>query len=156
MTPEQNAATANYVFDPEQVRSFLDADLFGAPLSATLAGSPGAAVAVVSIALMLIAAVATHLTARIAVARQDSDTPQARVMNSMTLWVFPAGVLVGGALLPVVILLYWVTNNAWTVAQQFLIYRKVDAEFATAPPPVVRTATAPKPGVKPRRARRRR
>ncbi|WP_228815100.1 membrane protein insertase YidC [Nocardia cyriacigeorgica] len=40
MTAVQNAATANYFFDAAEVRSFLDADLFGAPLSSTLTGHP--------------------------------------------------------------------------------------------------------------------
>ena len=34
LTFEQNAAIPNYVFGPDQVRSFLEARLFGAPLSA--------------------------------------------------------------------------------------------------------------------------
>ena len=34
LTFEQNAALPNYVFGPAQVRSFLEARLFGAPLSA--------------------------------------------------------------------------------------------------------------------------
>ncbi|MFC9895641.1 membrane protein insertase YidC [Nocardia sp. NPDC127579] len=152
MTAEQNAATANYVFDAARVRSFLDADLFGAPLSAPLAGRPGIATVAVAVTLMLIAAVATHFTARASIARQDPGAGQAAaLMNPLLLWVFPAGVLVGGAVLPVAILLYWVANNAWTLAQQHLVYRRLDAESAAAP--VVATATAPRPGAKPRRRR---
>jgi YidC/Oxa1 family membrane protein insertase len=42
-----------------------------------------------------------------------------------TPWVFPLGVLVGGAFFPfpVAILLYWVTNSAWTLVQQWLVLR---------------------------------
>ncbi|MBH0779683.1 membrane protein insertase YidC [Nocardia bovistercoris] len=157
MTPEQNAATPNYVFDAADVRSFLDADLFGAPLSATLAGHAGVAVAAVSITLMVVAAVATHLTARIAVARQDPDMPQARLLNTLTLWVFPAGALLGGAVLPIAILVYWVANNAWTAAQQYLVHRRVAAESAVAERATVeRRASAPKPGAKPVRTKSRR
>ncbi|MEV0246764.1 membrane protein insertase YidC [Nocardia sp. NPDC050712] len=154
MTAEQNASTANYFFDAEAVRSFLQAKLFGAPLSGTLAGHPSVAMSVVAVGLMVIAAVATHFTARASIARQDPAAQQLPLMNTLMLWVFPAGVLIGGALLPVAILLYWVSNNAWTLAQQHLVYRRLDAESATAAKEVVvRKATAPKPGVKPQRRR---
>ncbi|GAB2631575.1 membrane protein insertase YidC [Nocardia goodfellowii] len=152
MTVEQNAATANYFFDAAEVRSFLQAELFGAPLSGTPAGHPTVAMGAVVVTLMLIAAVATHFTARASIARQDPAAQQIPMMNTLMLWVFPAGVLVGGALLPVAILLYWVSNNAWTLAQQHFVYRRLDAESAAATTEVVvRKATAPKPGVKPRR-----
>ncbi|TLF98197.1 membrane protein insertase YidC [Nocardia cyriacigeorgica] len=158
MTPEQNAATANYAFDAADVRSFLDADIFGAPLSATMTGQPSPATAVVAIVLTVIAAAATHFTARTALSRQES--PGLPFMRTLSLWVFPAGALIGGALLPIAVLLYFVTNNAWTFAQQRIVYRRIDRESApddtaavdgTA---AVRTATAPRPGARPsRRAR---
>ncbi|WP_280472408.1 membrane protein insertase YidC [Nocardia cyriacigeorgica] len=156
MTAEQNAATANYVFDAADVRSFLDADIFGAPLSATLSASP--ATAVVAIVLMVIAAAATHFTARTALSRQESAGLP--FMRTLSLWVFPAGALIGGVLLPIAVLLYFVTNNACTFAQQRIVYRRVDRESArddtaavdgTA---AVRTATAPRPGARPNRRAR--
>ncbi|VFA98276.1 membrane protein insertase YidC [Nocardia cyriacigeorgica] len=158
MTAEQNAATANYVFDAADVRSFLDADVFGAPLSATLTGQPSPATAVVAIVLVVIAAAATHFTARTALSRQES--PGLPFMRTLSLWVFPAGALIGGALLPIAVLLYFVTNNAWTFAQQRIVYRHIDRESdrrdATAADGVVavRTATAPKPGARPNRRTR--
>ncbi|WP_067545901.1 membrane protein insertase YidC [Nocardia crassostreae] len=136
----QNADTANYVFAPAQVQSFLQTELFGAPLAATLgsAGDAFGSVALVAIPLMIIAAIATHFTARFSVARQRETAtaaPNAEVnlMNNLSLWVFPVGVLVAGAVLPVAILLYFVTQNAWTFVQQHLVYRRLDAEAATVP-----------------------
>ncbi|MCU1644472.1 MAG: inner rane protein translocase component YidC, partial [Nocardia sp.] len=85
------------------------------------------------IPLVIIAAIATHFTARFAVARQREtapDTAQTRVMNMLSMWAFPIGTLVTGALWPVAILLYFVTQNAWTFAQQHLVYRRFDAEAA--------------------------
>ncbi|MFX0577311.1 membrane protein insertase YidC [Nocardia nepalensis] len=156
MTADQNAATANYLFGPTDVQSFLHADLFGAPLSATLAGAGEllSAVAIIALPLMLIAAVATHFTARAGLDRQTGST-QLPFMRSLTLWAFPATAVVGGALLPVAILLYFVTNNAWTLAQQHFVYRRLDAETATeAMPLVAEVNSAPKPGVKPKRQQR--
>ncbi|WP_433520573.1 membrane protein insertase YidC [Nocardia pseudovaccinii] len=154
MTPEQNAATANYLFGPSDVQSFLHADLFGAPLSATFAGAGELAstVALVALPLMLIAAVATHFTARASMDRQTGAT-QLPFMRTLSLWVFPAAAILGGALLPVAILLYFVTNNAWTLAQQHFVYRRLDAETAAEAKRVAATRAdaAPKPGVKPKR-----
>jgi YidC/Oxa1 family membrane protein insertase len=158
MTAEQNASTPNYVCSAADVQSFMQAKLFGAPLSATLgnAGDLAVRVAVVAIPLMLIAAVATHFTARASVARQDPTAAQLPLLNTLTLWMFPAGAIVGGAVLPVAILLYWVSNNAWTLAQQHLVYRRLDAESAAETLRVAeaRARTAPKPGVKPNRRKR--
>ncbi|MFI6042806.1 membrane protein insertase YidC [Nocardia sp. NPDC051321] len=155
MTPEQNAATPNYVFSATDVQSFLHAKLFGAPLSAILGGAGDllATVAVVAVPLMLIAAVATHFTARASMARQDS-TAQLPLMRPLTLWAFPAFALVGGALVPVAILLYFVTNNAWTLAQQHFVYHRLDAEAAAEAQraATARAELAPKPGAKPTRA----
>ncbi|MRH89991.1 membrane protein insertase YidC [Nocardia sp. SYP-A9097] len=129
-----HAGTTNYVFSTEQVQSFLNAHLFGAPLSASLAHAGGAApgsLAAVVIPLVVIAAVATHYTARYSVARQREmapETPQTRVMNLLSMWAFPLGTLVTGALWPIAILLYFVTQNAWTFVQQHLVYRRFGAE----------------------------
>ncbi|MGF0309380.1 membrane protein insertase YidC [Rhodococcus sp. IEGM1428] len=167
MTAQENANTANYVFSAADVQSFLDARLFGAPISAAInssrevleafgpfGGVPSIwSIAFVAVPLMIVAAVATHLNSRASVTRQDAAAaanPQTAIMNKLTLWVFPAGVLVGGPVLPVAVLLYWVSNNIWTYAQQHIVYRRIDRE-----PVVVRevtsVVTAPKPGAKPRR-----
>lgn len=118
-----------------QVQSFLDARLFGAHLSATLSGAGASvtAVAAVAIPLMIIAALATHFTARAAIARQPQPAEgaagsQARMMNKLSLWVFPAGVLLFAPVMPVAILLYFVTQNAWTFAQQHLIATRYGQE----------------------------
>ncbi|MFG1795289.1 membrane protein insertase YidC [Nocardia sp. NPDC049149] len=152
MTPEANAMTPNYVFGTADVQSFLQAKIFGAPLSATLfgAGELLATVAAIAVPLMVIAAVATHFTGRASFARQETPA-QLALMRPLTLWIFPAGAMIGGAVLPVAILLYFVTNNAWTLAQQHFVYRRLDTEAAAETQRVAaaRAATAPKPGAKP-------
>lgn len=167
MTAQENANTANYVFSAADVQSFLDARLFGAPISAAVnssrevleafgpfGGVPSVwSIAFVAVPLMIVAAVATHMNSRASVARQDAAAlanPQTAIMNKLVLWVFPAGVLVGGPVLPVAVLLYWVSNNIWTYAQQHLVYRRIDREPSISPE-VTSVVTAPKPGTKPRR-----
>ncbi|WP_067826110.1 membrane protein insertase YidC [Nocardia inohanensis] len=168
MTPYDNAHTPNYIFSAADVQSFLTARLFGAPLSAYITepasvlnsfaeygGIPSkVAIAAVSIPLMIIAGLATHFNARASVQRQSPEAlanPQAAMMNKLALWVFPLGVLVGGPFLPVAILIYWVSNNIWTYAQQHLVFGRMaqEEEAKKAAALEKRAANAPKPGVKP-------
>lgn len=159
---EQNSAIANYVFPPDDVRSFLQARLFGAPLSSYLSmpqdllDSFGAhvdrwEVVAVALPLMLIAAVATHFSARHSVAQQALSGPTASVMR-WTPWIFPLGAVVGGLFFPfpVAILLYWLTNNVWTLVQQRLVFRRLDA---VGPVPVT-VAPVPVPALEPAPLRR--
>ncbi len=186
LTFEQNAAIPNYVFGPAQVRSFLEARLFGAPLSAwihmpqELLDSFGGHVdridvIAVAVPLMVLAAVATHLTARASLRQQANAAPveaaagpteMAMRVLRLTPWIFPLGVLLGGlfAAFPIAILLYWLTNNLWTLVQQRIVFRKFAAEeaarpilpLATVAPAVVEhpePAPALRPGAKPVAAR---
>ncbi|MBY4213163.1 membrane protein insertase YidC [Rhodococcus fascians] len=167
MSAQENASTANYVFGAGDVQSFLDARLFGAPISAAVSSSRDVleafgpfggvpsvwSIAVVAVPLMIVAAVATHLNSRASIARQDAAAaanPQTAIMNKLALWVFPAGVLIGGPVLPVAVLLYWVSNNIWTYAQQHIVYRRIDRE-PVAVPSMTSAVTAPKPGAKPKK-----
>ncbi|MEV6223479.1 membrane protein insertase YidC [Nocardia fluminea] len=156
LSVEVNNATANYLFGAPEVRAFLDARLFGAPLSATLSGAGEVVVAVAALAipLVLIAALATHFTARLTPAVGDNST--AAIMRTLSLWVFPAGALVSGAILPVVVLTYFATNALWTCGQQYLIRRTLAAEESATKALVTTAAraTAPRPGVKPQRRKR--
>jgi YidC/Oxa1 family membrane protein insertase len=65
--------------------------------------------------------------------------------------VFPIGVVVGAPFLPLAILIYWVSNNLWTLGQQYVVYRRIDAEQAEKKEQAVvnRQALAPRPGQKP-------
>jgi YidC/Oxa1 family membrane protein insertase len=154
--------TENYFFDAQGVASYNAADLFGAGLgnwitqpAAELANFEvsRAAIIAVSIPLMIAASILTHLTARHSVARQnpESATAQTAMMNNLTLYLFPLGVLVGGFFFPIGLLLYWLSNNSWTLAQQHFVYRKIDAEEAEKKAAVIekRNAAAPKPGQRP-------
>lgn len=158
---QAGGAGGNYAFAPAQVASFLDARLFGAPLSAYLSmpqdlldsfGAPVQRweVAAVTVPLMLLAAVATYVTARHSLAHNTVEGPAAAVLR-WTPWIFPLGAVVGGLFFPfpVAILLYWLSNNAWTLAQQRLVHRRVQAE----PPAVAAPAPPPAPVPRPRPAR---
>jgi YidC/Oxa1 family membrane protein insertase len=153
----------NYVFDRDEVQSFVNSHLFNAKLSAFITmsqqelselGTGRVAVALVAIPLMIAASIATHVTARHSVERQSAAAaanPQAAIMNKLTLYIFPIGVLAGGPFFPIAILIYWLSNNLWTLGQQWVVYRKIDQEETEKKEQatVQRQAMAPRPGQKP-------
>ena len=109
---------------------------------------------IVMIPLMIAAGIFTHITARHSVARQTEAqvaNPQSAIMNKLMLYVFPIGVVVGAPFLPLAVLLYWVANNLWTLGQQYVVYRRIDAEEAEKKAQAIadRQARAPRPGQKP-------
>jgi YidC/Oxa1 family membrane protein insertase len=53
----------------------------------------------------------------------DSLTGPMAQQQKMMLYIFPAMYLFMGAAIPVGVLVYWVTNNAWTLVQQFILIR---------------------------------
>ena len=156
--------TENYVFDASEVESFNAASLFGAKLGAWVTmGSEAAGAAlgttipemlIVMIPLMIAAGIFTHITARHSVARQTEAqlaNPQSAIMNKLMLYIFPIGVVVGAPFLPLAVLIYWVANNLWTLGQQYVVYRRIDAEEEEKKTQAIadRQARAPRPGQKP-------
>ena len=137
-------AQSNFIFDADDVRSFVAADLFGAKLSNHLSqssevlssfGTDHLSMLLVAVPLMIAAAIATHFTARHSVQRQSSEAatnPQAAMMGKLTLWIFPMFAIIGGPFLPLAILIYWLANNFWTLGQQSVVYRKIDREEAAS------------------------
>jgi YidC/Oxa1 family membrane protein insertase len=163
-----NSPNENYFFGPDGVSSYLAANLFGARLSnfitqpeaqLTALGANRTSVIIVSIPLMILASVLTHMTARHSVERQNPEaaTPQTAIMNKLTLYIFPLGVLIFGLFFPIGLLLYWLANNTWTLGQQRLVYRKIDAEEEAKKAAAVekRSTLAPKPGQRPQQAKKR-
>lgn len=176
----------NYFFGAGDVASFVDAKLFGgAPLSAYMTqpwatvgntiglGPEGldgvrSTVIAVGIPLTVLAAIATHLTSRRSIARQQAmqtePNPQAAIMNKVMLYVFPLGVLAFGAFFPLAIAIYYLSNNTWTFGQLAVAHRIQDKKLAeqsliveaakdeakfSKPLPGARPTTKPAPGAKP-------
>ncbi|CAM2774450.1 membrane protein insertase YidC [Saccharomonospora xinjiangensis] len=154
---------SNYFFDADDVASYVDAQIFGVNLGDAInhlgmmggSGEPGWHwdVAPVAVPLMIVASIATHFTARHSVSRQNpaSATQQTAVMNKLTLYIFPAGVLVFGAFFPIGLLIYWLANNMWTLGQQRFVYTRIDKEEEAKKEAAKekRDTLAPKPGQKP-------
>jgi YidC/Oxa1 family membrane protein insertase len=160
--------TENYFFDEAGNASYMAAKLFGAGLSSFITqpadqiaaySSGRTAVILVSIPLMVLASILTHLTARHSVMRQNPEaaTPQTAIMNKVTLYLFPMGVLIFGFFFPIGLLLYWLANNSWTLMQQNIVYRKIDREEEEKKVAAIekRNALGPKPGQKPAQTKKR-
>ena len=155
-------AQSNQAFDRDGVISFLNADLFGAKLGnwinqpvAELAafGTDRAHMIAVGVPLMLLAGLATFLSMRMNLRRQDN--PQLATVSKWMMYLAPAGMLGSGLFFPVPIgvLLYFLANNAWTFGQQHFLTGRVDREVAAAQPAKPKVV-APRPGQKPVRKKR--
>ena len=88
--------------------------------------------------------------------RPRRPTRRPRSCNKLMLYVFPIGVVVGAPFLPLAVLIYWVSNNLWTLGQQYVVYKKIDAEEAEKKDAGRRRRgrRAPRGPVRSRRARR--
>lgn len=158
MSVEENRNTANYIFNPEEVRSFLDATVFGVPLSAYISMPEDmmnafttdftkTQVVLVAAPLIVIIALFTHFNARLSLNRQKqrrasgkASAPtgdnaemmemQMNMMNKMMLWFLPATIFFTGFLWHIGLLFYMFANNIWTFFQNLIVFRKMDEEEA--------------------------
>lgn len=159
-----------YGWTADLFSSAAHARIFGAPISAhfqeafTAGGRDDLAkigaspinVAVVVGALVAIMVVTTYVTQRQMIARQKAtgqamDTQQAMVQRLM-LYGIPASLLISGTIFPLGVVLYWCTNNLWSMGQQFYVLHKMPHPGMEKPTPLSpeqAKALAPKPGVKP-------
>jgi YidC/Oxa1 family membrane protein insertase len=169
LSPERNRELGNYVFSVADVNHFLNANLFGAPIGASMTQRGASleafsefsrpAVAAVGVPVMILAGIATYFNSRASVARQSVEAaanPQTAMMNKLALYVFPLGVVVGGPFLPLAIIFYWFANNIWTFGQQHYVFTMIEREDEEKKREAIerRSANAPPPGAKPKRSAR--
>jgi YidC/Oxa1 family membrane protein insertase len=144
------------------------AKLFGAPISASfkMAGPKEAAILqiatyanirVVAMVLIAIMCVTTFFTQKQIMKRSGPVEGQAATVQRLMVYGMPLSLFASGFFFPIGVLIYWVTNNAWTFGQQFFILRKMPppgspaalAKAAEGKPVVDPRTLAPKPGAKP-------
>jgi YidC/Oxa1 family membrane protein insertase len=112
----------------DQAVQFAEADIFGAPLSASLlhGGGGQAAVVVLAVAMIMVMTACQFLTQRLVMARtlaaQDPASPFLR-QQKVILYVLPVVFGAGGIIFPIGVLVYWTVSNLWTLGQQFLVTR---------------------------------
>ena len=114
--------------------SAADAHLFNAPISAKFGSSTaelaalnadGTTVKVLAAVLVLVMMATTFLTQRQMILKTGwAEDPQQLMIQRLMLYGIPFTLLFSGALFPIGVVIYWVTNNLFTLAQQQWVLRK--------------------------------
>ena len=104
-----------------------NAELFGAPISATFTKSGGdPTVQVIAMTLVVVMIATTFLTQRQLMSKNmpaDALTGPYAQQQKILLWILPFGMGISGFFFPIGVLLYWTTSNLWTMGQQFWVIR---------------------------------
>jgi YidC/Oxa1 family membrane protein insertase len=158
-----------YHWRPDEVSSAGAAKLFGAPIAAafktpldTLAklGGSQTSTRVVTFVLIVLMCAATFITQKQIMSRSGQVLEgQQAMIQKLLLYGMPISLFVSGFLFPLGVLLYWFTNNLWTMGQQFYILHRMPPPGAKKDgdrPAIDPKALAPRPGQKPVNPRARR
>ena len=148
-----------YGWTEDQFVSASHAKLFGAPIAASFRSTgndlstmhaSGTTVKIVASVLIAIMIVTTFLTSRQMIRKTGwAEDPQQKMIQRLMLYGIPFSLLISGAAFPLGVVIYWTTNNLFSLGQQFWVLHKYPP-----PPNVGRTssgakAVAPaKPGAK--------
>ncbi|HEU5034672.1 MAG TPA: membrane protein insertase YidC [Mycobacteriales bacterium] len=150
--------SAHYGISADLVHSAAIAKIFGVPISAAfdsskdflrLVGGDPTATKVLTVVMIVLMGASTFFTQRQLMARNKltgGDTQMAQ-QQKILLYVLPLTFAVFGYRFPVGVLLYWLTTNVWSMGQQAIVIRRMDAAAAPAGPAVV--VSGPAPGAKP-------
>jgi YidC/Oxa1 family membrane protein insertase len=133
LSPDNEAKTL-YGWTVEQFDNATHAALFTAPLPSKFGSSPaelaalqanGTTVKIIAGILVLIMMTTTYLTSRQMILKTGwAEDPQQKMIQRLMLYGIPLSLLVSGALFPIGVVIYWVTNNLFTLAQQQWVLRK--------------------------------
>jgi YidC/Oxa1 family membrane protein insertase len=80
-------------------------------------------------------------------ARNGPAEGQMAQQQKILLYVFPVLFLFYGFRFPIGVLLYWLTTNVWSMAQQSVVIRRMDTEVPAEPASTA--VSGPAPGAKP-------
>jgi YidC/Oxa1 family membrane protein insertase len=147
LDPDQYLNTELYTWTDEQFHSASLAELFGAPIASQFfddnfarfdeLGSSLLTTRIVTGVLVIIMMVTTHLTAKQMILKTGWATdPTQLMMQRLMVYGLPLGLLFSGAFFPLGVILYWVVQNFFSLAQQQWVLRKY-------PPPPTARDTAP-------------
>jgi YidC/Oxa1 family membrane protein insertase len=142
LTPTNQGKT-KYGWTVEQFESATHARLFTAPIAAKFRssaselaalGANGTTVKIIAAILVLTMMATTYMTTKQMINRTGRAVdPQQRMIQTLMLYGIPASLLLSGALFPIGVIIYWVTNNLFSLGQQQWVLRKY-------PPPAIATA----------------
>jgi YidC/Oxa1 family membrane protein insertase len=142
-----NQLTTLYGWTDAQFQAATGADLFTAPLASKFGSSAedlaalsanGVTVKIIGGVLVLIMMMTTYATSRQMILKTGwAEDPQQKMIQRLMLYGIPLSLLVSGALFPIGVIIYWVTNNLFTLAQQQWVLRKFP------PPPMAGKTGSP-------------
>ncbi|RZU51012.1 YidC/Oxa1 family membrane protein insertase [Krasilnikovia cinnamomea] len=123
-----------YGWSVEQFNSAANSALFSAPLPSKFGSSAeelaaldanSVTVKIVAGILVLVMMTTTYLTSRQMILKTGwAEDPQQKMIQRLMLYGIPLSLLVSGGLFPIGVIIYWVTNNLFTLAQQQWVLRK--------------------------------
>ena len=133
LSPENHGVT-RYGWTADQFKDATHAALFTAPLPAKFGstaqelaalGANGHTVKIIAGVLVLIMMTTTYLTSRQMILKTGwAEDPQQKMIQRLMLYGIPLSLLVSGSLFPIGVVIYWVTNNLFTLGQQQWVLRK--------------------------------
>ncbi|MEV6342072.1 membrane protein insertase YidC [Actinoplanes sp. NPDC051851] len=123
-----------YGWSLEQFNSAAGAHLFNVPISAKFGstqaeldalGANATTVKILAGILILTMMATTFLTSRQMILKTGwAEDPQQKMVQRLMLYGIPFSLLISGSLFPIGVVIYWVTNNLFTLAQQQWVLRK--------------------------------
>jgi YidC/Oxa1 family membrane protein insertase len=129
-----NPKTELYGWTTDQFKEATQAALFTAPLPSKFGSTAaelsalhanGTTVKIIAGILVLIMMTTTYLTSRQMILKTGwAEDPQQKMIQRLMLYGIPLSLLVSGALFPIGVIIYWVTNNLFTLGQQQWVLRK--------------------------------
>ncbi|GIE96438.1 membrane protein insertase YidC [Paractinoplanes rishiriensis] len=129
-----NQLTTLYGWTAEQFKDATHATLFTAPIASKFGSSAAelaaleansTTVKIIAGLLVLIMMATTYATSRQMILKTGwAEDPQQKMIQRLMLYGIPLSLLVSGALFPIGVIIYWVTNNLFTLAQQQWVLRK--------------------------------
>ncbi|HEX6578390.1 MAG TPA: membrane protein insertase YidC [Jiangellaceae bacterium] len=115
---------------PDLFEQFQNAEIFGAPLSATFLDADNIQTRVIAIVMVVLMTLTTFLTQRQIMRKnmpkEAMQGPFAQ-QQKILLYVLPLVFAVSGVYFPLGVVLYWLTSNLWTMGQQFYVIRRMPA-----------------------------
>jgi len=142
-----------YGWTPELFDSAASAHLFNAPIPASfsndaahiaaLGGAHPAAAKIVAAVLVLIMMFTTFMTSRQMILKTGWQAePQQRMIQRLMLYGIPLSLLLSGWAFPIGVIIYWVTQNLISLAQQQWVLRKYPPIVTTPEPKSARERAA--------------
>ncbi|SDP33636.1 YidC/Oxa1 family membrane protein insertase [Klenkia soli] len=115
-------AAGLYGWSTELTRQAAEATLLGAPVASSSTAGDARLVAV----LLLVATCATTFWTQRQMQRRSGPVEgQAATVQKVLLYGTPVGLFASGLFFPILVLLYWITTNLWTLGQQSYLLRRL-------------------------------